>query len=259
LSEGTIRKIEDFNYYQKAAYKNFVRLFFDNIPVRSAGEPSVPALGSRAWRSENASGPAPGFAERPTSLSRPANFIDIRTAELDWVYPPGMEGDNPRYVKYVEESTVLKGKDVRAAVHRERFGPARKKEHAITLVRGVYPAIEGRIHSLLWSDGPRDGSRAGEGRLGRRGAATRDEVIDPTGVWDVQVLKAERLFEGGGLPRAPDLFCDTLAIYIDRFTNRVFCINAIHEKVGYVPLDQLPRTMVGRWFLHGNALDQGPR
>lgn len=252
LSEGASRHIGGIDYFQKYDYKLRARLRFDNVGVRSIRQPPYSAPGGGFEASEgdflavNLAGRSPGGS---TSLARDANFIDIRTGELDWVYPPGMTDTNPAYVKYVEESSVLRGQDVQAAVHRERFGPARKKEHEASLNRGIYPAIEGRTHALLWGDGPRGGPLAAEGRLGRRGGWTRDEVIDPSGVWDVQVLKAERLFERGGGRTAPDLFCDTLAIYLDRLTNKVFCINAIREKVGYMPLDQLPRTIIGRWFL----------
>jgi hypothetical protein len=167
---------------------------------------------------------------------RPRNYVEVRPQWLRWAVPAGMATWNPRFVRYWEDSEVVLGLDVGTGVHRERLGAAAlSMEYEVFLKRGLVPALDGRMFGL-WRDPDTGLLRAlPVGMASARPAGVRPgRLIDGVGVWDVQILKAQRFFMRPGATNRDDVLYDELTINFDRTTSRVIFIGVLHDRVGYL-------------------------
>lgn len=179
---------------------------------------------------------------------RPRNYVEIRPQWLSWAVPPGMAIWNPRFVRYREDSEVVLGLDVGTGVHRERLGAAALSvEHEPFLNGGLLPALHGRTYGL-WRDpgtGLLRAVRVGFASPHPAGVAP-GRLIDGVGIWDVQILKAQRFFVRPGATDRDDVLYDELTINFERTTSRVVFIGVVHDRVGYLGAESFGRSAHAR-------------
>ncbi len=156
--------------------------------------------------------------------------IKVRPGRLQWAYPV-QTPDHSWFVRYWEESDILvKGTvDVESSIYCEKLGGADMKEHADALNSGRYPGLDGKMHAM------RRDRETGILEITSEptdSGAAESELIDPRGIWDVQIFKAHRF------PVHPDgsgrwkVFCDEMTIYFDRKKSKVISLGVLRHHFG---------------------------
>jgi hypothetical protein len=165
---------------------------------------------------------------------RPRNYVQIRPERLRWLMPPGMAHWAPRFVRYRDDSEVVRGLEVVSGTHRERLGAADLSADYLTRLRaGLLPALDDRTYGL-WKD-----PDTGLLRVLPEGVSSTNllgvpagRLIDGVGIWNVQILKIQRFFERPGTTGWRDILYDELRVNFDRLTSRVVFIGVTHDRVG---------------------------
>lgn len=193
----------------------------------------------------------PGARIRLRFDYRPKNHVCINTDRISWVFPPGISANHPRFVKYIEDADIVRGRDLYSATHRERLGPAAiSAEHERWLRRGLHPSLDGKTYEL-WR-GPQS-TELLKRSSGNSDGADELTLVDRSGVLDVQILKVQRVYEGAITAGLRDLLLDEIAIYFDRQTSRVISIGVLHDlfgyQFGYPDAARFAQSMLGQWLI----------
>ena len=175
------------------------------------------------------------------------NYVMVEPSRLRWLRPSGLR--RRRFVRYHEDSYVVRKDRPVSLVHRERLGAGTlSAEHGRFFDIGQFPAIEGKIHGL-WRH-PDNGSPVVtplEFLLENRDNPLFPvKIIDESGIFNVHIFKMHRYFfrekEGG----RKDFLFDELTVNFERNTSRVVWIGAQQDIFDYSDIDWFSKTGQGR-------------
>jgi hypothetical protein len=191
-----------------------------------------------------------GFENVRSRVRGPAdskNYVVVVPSRLRWLLPPGLT--RRRFIRYSEDSHVVRGGQLLSSVHRERLGAAaRSVEHTAHLDRGLFPALDGKTYGL-WRHPDTGTAMVTPVDFISRNQKTPlfpVKVIDGTGILNVHIFKVHRYFERAGPFGRREFLFDELTVNFERGTSRIVWIGTQQDLFGMPDEDWFARTGQGR-------------
>lgn len=182
------------------------------------------------------------------------NYVVVEPWGLQWLLPPGMAGgrflrSHGRFVRYHEDSHVIRHGQPMSFIHRERLGAgAPSVEHKGHLDKGLFPALDGKTYGL-WREPDTGIARVTPVDIlskSPNSPLSPIKIIDESGIRDVHIFKVHRYFDRAGPSGRREFLFDELTVNFERNTSRVVWIGTQRDLFCLTDPDWFARTGQGR-------------
>jgi hypothetical protein len=203
------------------------------------------------------------FRSRVRGPGGTKNYVVMVPSRLDWLLPPGLSLG--RFLRYHEDSYVIRGKRSVSMVHRERLGAGTlSAEHGRFFDIGQFPAIDGKVHGI-WRH-PDTGLpivTPSEFLIRNRDSPLFPiKTIDESGIFDVHIFKVHRYFIREHDCERKEFVFDELTFNFNRNGDppRIVWIGAQQDVFDWSDMDWFSKTGQGRLITRlSKAWRESPR